>query len=258
MNRVQLLLLAIVLVPTCLYAIDGQVLINQSTLNASGGTYTITQPGSYKLSGNLTAKDQNTNVIVIAADHVTIDLNGFAILGTADCSGGLAPCAGSGTGEGIRTALGTARFNITIRNGTIQGMGATGIDLTGDSHLVEQMHIRSNGLGGVFIIASNDEGGSIVQGNTVERNGGAGTSGILLSRGSVHHNTVSVNWTGINIGVGTVSDNFINRNFFRGLDGASAVSYKGNVLLGNGTNVFSGVNQGQNLCDNAVCPGAVF
>ncbi len=258
MSRLLPVLVAMASVPASLYAVDGQVVINQSTLNAAGGTYTITQPGSYKLSGNLTAKDQNTNVIVIAADHVTIDLNGFAILGTADCSGGLNPCAGSGAGAGIRTALGPPRFNITIRNGTIQGMGATGIDLYGDSYLVEQMRIRSNGLGGILIIASNDDGGSIVQYNTVERNGGNGTNGIFLSRGSVHHNTVSVNWTGINIGGGTVSDNFINRNLIRGLDGASGVSYKGNVLQGNGTNIFSGVNQGQNLCDNAVCPGAVL
>src|SRR5438128_12596610 len=101
MNRVRLLLLAILLVPTCLYAVDGQVLINQSTLNAAGGTFTIAQPGSYKLSGNLIAKNQNTDVIAIAADHVTVDLNAFAILGAADCSGGISPCAGTGSGRGI-------------------------------------------------------------------------------------------------------------------------------------------------------------
>jgi hypothetical protein len=36
------------------FAVDGVVLINQSTVMAAGGfPYKITQPGSYKLSGNL-------------------------------------------------------------------------------------------------------------------------------------------------------------------------------------------------------------
>jgi len=35
--------------------LEGVVLINQSTVMAAGGfPYVITQPGSYKLSGNLT------------------------------------------------------------------------------------------------------------------------------------------------------------------------------------------------------------
>ncbi len=95
MRKALLCLTAMTVAPACLYAVDGQVLINQSTLNAAGGTYTITQPGSYKLSGNLMAKDQNTDVIRIASDFVTIDLNGFSILGTTNCSGGF-PCAGRG------------------------------------------------------------------------------------------------------------------------------------------------------------------
>src|SRR5205807_1866247 len=144
-------------------------------------------PGSYKLSGNLIAKNQNTDVIAIAADHVTVDLNAFAILGAADCSGGINPCAGTGSGRGIVRPPGTPRFNITIRNGTIQGMGDAGISLFGDANLVEHMHVRSNGGGGILIFSSNDEGGSIVQYSTVERNGGSsvgGVPGIFVSRGS--------------------------------------------------------------------------
>src|ERR1700676_1745261 len=112
MKTTVLAVLAMALAPICAFAVDGQVLINQATVNAAGGTYTITQPGSYKLSGNLTAKDQNTSVIVIANDNVTIDLNGFSILGSADCSGGF-PCTNLGAGIGI-TSLAN-HFNITIR-----------------------------------------------------------------------------------------------------------------------------------------------
>jgi hypothetical protein len=122
--------------------VDGQIAITQARAMAGGVTpgdapgfpVTISQPGSYVLSGILTVPNAGTDGIVIAASHVTIDLNGFAILGPTDCSGGLSPCAGAGTGHGITTP--TDQFNITIRNGTIQGMGFAGIDIRGDSHLV--------------------------------------------------------------------------------------------------------------------------
>jgi hypothetical protein len=144
MRKSILVVLTMALLPSCALGADGQVLINQSTLTAAGGTFTITSAGSYKLSGNLQAKDQNTSVIVIQHDHVTIDLNGFAITGTADCSAGF-PCLNIGSGKGISSICCQNYNNITIRNGTIQGMGSSGIEITGDSMLVEYMHLRSNG-----------------------------------------------------------------------------------------------------------------
>src|SRR5271156_6144744 len=69
------------------FAIDGQVLINQSTVMAAGGfPYKITQPGSYKLSGNLVVP-ANTDGIDINVSNVTIDLNGFKISGPVTCTG---------------------------------------------------------------------------------------------------------------------------------------------------------------------------
>ena len=100
MNKSVIILATTVLAQVSAYAVDGQVLINQSTLNASRGTYTITSPGSYKLSGNLQQKDNNTDVIVIASDNVTIDLNGFSVTGPVDCSSGF-PCKNRGFGFGI-------------------------------------------------------------------------------------------------------------------------------------------------------------
>jgi hypothetical protein len=77
----KLLLLGTALAVTALsaFAIDGQVLINQSTVMASGGfPYTITQPGSYKLTGNL-LPPTSTSAIYINAPNVTLDLNGFVV-----------------------------------------------------------------------------------------------------------------------------------------------------------------------------------
>ena len=114
-------------------AVDGQIAITQARAMAGGVTpgdapgfpVSINLPGSYVLSSGLTVPDANTSAIVINADHVTVDLNGFAILGPTDCSGDLDPCANEGSGYGVWTPA--VRFNITVRGGTIQGMGAVGI-----------------------------------------------------------------------------------------------------------------------------------
>jgi hypothetical protein len=56
------------------FAIDGQILINQATVMAAGGfPYKITQPGSYKLSGNLVVAG-GTDGIDVNADNV-VDTN---------------------------------------------------------------------------------------------------------------------------------------------------------------------------------------
>jgi hypothetical protein len=257
--------------PGTAFAVDGQIAITQAKAMAGGVTpgdapgfpVSINQPGSYVLSGNLTVPDANTDAIAINASHVTIDLNGFAILGPTDCSGGLFPCAGSGSGLGINTD--GVRFNVTVRNGTIQGMGGTGILLEGDSHLIEYMHVRSNGSGGIGVLSSADHGGSIVQHCTVQRNGSpsglfAFTPGINDQFGIVTRNVVDTNIEGIFLQSGTVSYNVISRSRnTRGISIIDKGNYIGNVSFENGIpGVIGGVNQGQNLCDGATCPGAQF
>src|SRR5438128_5729077 len=71
-----------------IYAVDGVVLIDQNRALAGSVTFgdapgfpvTLSQPGSYRLSGNLTVPDANTTAIEVTANNVTIDLNGFSIL----------------------------------------------------------------------------------------------------------------------------------------------------------------------------------
>jgi hypothetical protein len=79
MNRFLLLAVCSGLLATSAFAVDGQVLINQSTVMASGGfPYHITQPGSYKLTGNL-APLADQRAIIVDASYVTLDLNGFKV-----------------------------------------------------------------------------------------------------------------------------------------------------------------------------------
>ena len=69
--------------------------------------FTISTPGSYYLTANLTVT--SGNAVAITADHVTLDLNGFAISSTAS------PASGAGV-----IVNGNGR-NITIHNGHIRG-----------------------------------------------------------------------------------------------------------------------------------------
>ena len=132
MMKQTLSILALTLIPACVWAADGQILINQAAVNAAGGfPYVISQPGSYKLSGNLLLTDANKTAIRIATDFVTLDLGGFSIIGPNDCSSGA--CSANGAGNGIETLTDHVYFNITIRNGTIQGMGHAGMLMYGDS-----------------------------------------------------------------------------------------------------------------------------
>jgi hypothetical protein len=242
-----------------LYAVDGVILIDQNRALAgnvtpgdtAGFPVTITQPGSYRLSGNLTIPNGDTTAIQIVSSSVTIDLNGFSIIGPADCSGGF-PCASAGIGSGIATPTSLPAFsNIAVRNGTIRGVGSFGIFTTANSVLVEDLHIRSNGDTGVLLTAAN----AIVRHNIIDLNGGSG----IAANGLVTDNVVSRNFAfGIHLGVGTVARNVITSNGFVGMALSFAnVSYTGNTLASNnngGSQVSGGINLGQNLCGNAVCP----
>ena len=139
--------------------------------------------------------------------------------------------------------------------------------------MIEYTHIRSNGCGGILVRTSADLADSIVQYNAVQRNGGSsdgscsplgnpgatGGVGIIVLRGTVTRNVADVNLGGITNSVGTVSYNVVTRNLLEGMNLDSSSSYIGNVLNGNGlSQVTGGTNLGQNLCGNAVCPGANF
>jgi hypothetical protein len=74
--------------------------------------FTINQPGSYYLTGNLNGAGGNG--ITIIANNVTLDLMGFALVG------------GPGTTDGVNVSVNVT--NITIRNGSISRWGGMGVD----------------------------------------------------------------------------------------------------------------------------------
>ncbi|HME07133.1 MAG TPA: hypothetical protein VKG25_08780 [Bryobacteraceae bacterium] len=180
-----------------LYAVDGVVLIDQNRALAGGVTpgdtpgfpVTISQAGSYRLTGNLTLPDANTDAIDITADDVMIDLNGFTILGPVVCTGQpVTACSPKGNGNGISNQTGNA--NITVVNGVVRGMGGGAIILSGGGSLIEKVTANSSGGVGILtflgatIIDSNGSNnlldgintgqGSLISGNVVRNNGASG------------------------------------------------------------------------------------
>lgn len=219
-------------------AVDGTVLIDQNRAMAGGITpgdapgfpVTISVPGSYKLSGNLTVTGGSG--IVITANGVTLDLNGFTIDGGGTCTG--TPVTSCSGGSGARGVDAESVNNAHIRNGVVRGFQNQGVSVapftTGYS-IVEDIRATENGNDGIKM-----QGGTgIIRGSTSNRNG---ASGISASDGAL----VIANVVSGNKGAGL---------FFFGAGG-----YKNNVSTGNGTSVSgsSALNLGSNVCGAAICP----
>lgn len=139
-------LAALALVPVTASAVDGVILIDQNKAlagnvtpgDAAGFPVTIGQPGSYRLSGNLTVP-AGIDGIVIAGSGITLDLNGFSI----SAAGGVA-------GTGI-TDLSVPRDRITIRNGQVSGF-ATSIRVQTSNHVVVEDMMLGTQVTGLSII----------------------------------------------------------------------------------------------------------
>jgi len=264
-----------------LQAVDGVWLITQSGAlsgyvtpgDAPGFPVTITQPGSYRLAGNLTVPTVFFTAIEITTDDVTLDLNGFSILvASSRCitAGGM-PCPAQGRGIDAEN-----RDNIAVLNGTVRGMGGIGIFL-GSNARVDKVSVIDNGNGGIATSQN-----SVVTGNKAQGNGGI--AGIFAGNYSIAQGNVALRNTrdGIHAGSGsTVQGNTSN---FNGMDGISVgvastvigntarqnarfglglaastfpndtIGYANNVVTYNGqAQVSGGTSLGQNLCNGSVC-----
>ena len=268
-------------VPESAYAVDGVIEINQARALAgnvtagdtAGFPVTLSEAGSYRLTGNLTVPNENTTAITISSSDVTIDLNGFAILGVTTCtfSAGSVTCSPTGTGDGIRQ-LGSER-GLTVRNGTIRGMGQDGFNLlqvkaidlqvsqngrfgVGASSLstVTRVTATVNGVDGIIT----DFSGTVISDCLAANNGERGIDGFLGARAVVLvGNTVIDNGTdGIACGTGCiVRGNFSYGNSGSGLLLGSDSVYTGNVVASNGATVTGGINLDHNSCNGTTtCP----
>lgn len=203
--------------------------------------YDINEPGSYYLTQNLTGM-VNSNGITINTNHVSIDLNGFALLGVANSSDGIAIPYVSGY-----------RRDIAIRNGSITLWGGAGIEADYARNVrITDIHASSNGTHGVHAgidcvishCATFDNGndgivgerGSTVSHCNAYRNGGYGVyveEGSSISHCAAYNNGsvgIIANSGGSSVSHCASYDN--NGDGFFAADSVSFCSAKGNTGWG--------------------------
>ncbi len=174
---------------------------------------TITNAGSYYLTTNLVGVS-GQNGINLNTDDVTLDLNGFALIGVP------------GSLNGINAA--SARRNLAVRNGIVRGWGQAAISLqTAENSQFDSLRIASNGSG-------------LLVGNQCQvRN--------CLA-------TFNTNTAGISVGNGAlVQDCTVVSNAFRGILAGNDCRIVDNTVLANATGGNDGIATGRGaLVQNCV------
>ena len=251
-------LLALIALAGSAHAVDGVMLIDQNRALAgnvtpgdmAGFPVTITVSGSYRLSGNLTVPDANTSAIVVGASvtGVTIDLNGFTISGPTVCGNFPIVCSPVGSGIGVSAPSGAR--GVTVRNGTIVGMGKSAVQLESTLNTIDSISAISNGQVGIFAntatVTNNRAtkngfngflvGSSVVINNLAIQNGGAGIGGVsnLIVNNTLIANTL--------VGVAAGDSAFSGNQFSSNNGGAGNPQFSGRGPIG------------PNGCDGSVCP----
>jgi len=143
-------------------AVAVQSTFAQSRLVKPGAGFPIkiTKAGSYILNSTLIVGVTLADAIKVSHNNVSINLNGFSIIGPA-----------TGTGIGV-DAVGMT--NVTVSNGSVTGMGGAGISL-GDNGTVQNVRIIANGAGGSGGDGVDCGVGCLVSGSVISNNlGGNG------------------------------------------------------------------------------------
>jgi hypothetical protein len=216
----------------------------------SGNVFIITQPGSYYLTTNLIGVS-GRHGINIAANNVTLDLNGLSLLGVA------------GALDGI-FALGPVT-NITVRNGIITGWTDTfgircganymtverltvtgneyGVDCIGNNAVIRDCIVSGNSRSGILAVVGS---GSLVIGNNCAGNNtthDVSESGIHISgfNHRIEGNHVTGSGSGYGIRVVGGTGNIIVKNSVEGV-GTNNYSFPAGQIVGPIiTNVVSGI-----------------
>lgn len=154
----------------------GGVNVTEATAQTSITTcQDIMVSGSYKVTAPLNHDGMNpaNGCLLIDADNVTIDVNGF-------------PITGSNSDTGIATI--GSQTGIMIKNGTVRDFD-NGIDLNSDDCRVEGMTVISNDIDGMRLNSP-----CLVNNNIINDNGDNGieaTSNSSLSNNIVNDNVVN-------------------------------------------------------------------
>ncbi|MFT3685402.1 MAG: hypothetical protein QM783_10820 [Phycisphaerales bacterium] len=106
-----------------------------NTPGDANSLYKIIQPGSYYLTGNIQVTTAGFAAIEIAAPGVTVDLNGFEVLGMGAAGGSVSAI----------TAATSTYTGAQVLGGTVRNWGGAGVDLS-TSASVRNMSVINCGL----------------------------------------------------------------------------------------------------------------
>jgi hypothetical protein len=178
--------------------VEPRVPLSQGNTPGIGYVYTISQPGSYYLTENISIPGEG-HAIRIEANDVTLDLKGFTI-------------SGSGSGSYYGIYIHNSRNNVEIKNGTVQRF-KEGIHTYGNSTSdirILGVTARGNSSYGIYVNGftdmTNSGGGFAIQNCIAEENG---SDGIFTGGASIVEDCVAKANTGDGIEVGyssTVKD----------------------------------------------------
>ena len=197
-------------------AVDGEILIDQARVLAGGITpgdapgfpATLSRPGRYKLTGNLTVP-ANTNGIEVTQHNVTIDLNGFTI---------------SRDPPPDKNGIVGGKNGLRVTNGTIMGFNH-GIYLVGAFAVIENIRLLDSRIAGVSAT-----GNARIHNNTIVY----AVEGISVCvRCSIEQNLITYNSTGVSVSGGLVLGNAVVRSNLYGLSAYTSepVGYGNNILF---------------------------
>jgi hypothetical protein len=204
-----------------------------NTPGDADSVYRISQGGSYYLAGNVSG-EVGKHGIQISASNVTLDLNGFALIG------------GSGTLDGVNIA--TSRgVNIVVRNGAVRSWGDCGIEMEYNAGnppqgRIERIQSDSNVRTGIVTefssevvdcVASENGADGIAGGPNTVYTGcaarGNGNNGFTTQTSAVVSNCVSHG----NIGTGySLALHSVIENCTAESNGVGIVAQRGSVIRG--------------------------
>jgi parallel beta-helix repeat protein len=203
--------------------------------------FIINRPGSYYLTTNILGVSSMRGINVEAND-VTLDLNGFSLLGVAGAFDGIFISNSfaniairSGTINGWTSAFGIRSFagELTLERLTISA-NEYGVDCAGSNSIIRDCIVSGNSRAGIYLVAGGNA--CLVIGNNCAGNNAtsdASSAGIYVtgSNNRIEGNHLTGTGSGYGITVASGAGNIIIRNSVEG-GGTNNYSFDSTQVVG--------------------------
>lgn len=254
---------------------DGALEINQDCAvvgcfagDSPGFPVTISQPGHYRLSSNLTTPTSGSiNGITIdtsatsSTAFVDLDLNGFEIVGGGTCTGNpVTTCAAGSSGRGIE--VDPSGQVARVHNGAVRGFNiGVALIAVGSGSSIEDLVTSENASAGINPQTFSTATVLLDRVRSI-RNGTAGASSGITGRILVRNSVFSGNrLQGLTLNAGTtIEDSIFADNGGVGVQCSTCALGRNSFFNNNGGSAAAQFaittlrDMGGNVCDDGTCP----